>query len=281
MTNKKKTNPDLTINDDFDQSFTTFFNDETDESNDIFDFDEAFKKSELKRQRRARKNGPDTVQLLAEEFQKTKNPRLWTKIFDILWHGLVAHCFQVTRNYAMAEDTALEIMTRAFERIDEYNPEISKFSTWVWMMGFRQALRDHTVESRNPAPISKVIDNADITTVVSDEKRNQFGLDYYGDFYEQDIELNERLYESSVQNLYNTSINAIQNVKKDVTRQVLKMKLIDNCTIKEIGTRLNLTESNVKNHLYTGKREIADQIKKTHPELYNTYVETGYVLYQQ
>lgn len=268
----------LAYDETLNESFNTFLNDE--ETSTIFDFDEAIHLAELKKQRQKRKSGPDTVQILAEEYQKTKNQKLWTTIHNSLWKGLVAHCYQVTKNYAIAEDTAAEIMMRAFERIDEYKPEISKFSTWVWMMGFRQSLRDNVIESRNPSAISKIIENADITNICSEEKRNQFNLEYYGDMYEQDIELNEELYDISVQTLYDASINAIKNIKKDITRQVLEMKLIDNCTIKEIGTKLNLTESNVKNHLYQGKREIADKLKKSHPDLYNTYVETGYVIYQ-
>lgn len=267
-------------NDSVFNAFNTFLTDSNEDANSILDFDDAFYKNELKKQRQKRKNGPDRVQILAEEYQKTKNPRLWTTIHNTLWKGLVAHCYQVTKNYAIAEDTAAEIMMRAFERIDEYNPEISKFSTWVWMMGFRQSLRDNVIESRHPFAISKIIENADISTVVCDEKRNQFGLDYYGDMYEQDVDINEHLYEISVKTLYDTSINEIQNIKKDITREVLKMKLIDNCTIREIGIKLKLTESNVKNHLYQGKREIADKIKKNYPELYDTYVETGYIIYQ-
>lgn len=265
------------------KEFSTFIADcktgkTQDSNNNIFDFDDEFAVHEKIRGRQKRKSGPDTVQILAEKYQKTRDQKLWTSIYNQLWHGLVTHCNQVIKNYAMAEDTAAEILLRAYERIDEYNPEISKFSTWVWMMGFRQSLRDNLVESRNPMAISSFAEDADLTTVISKEYKNKLNHDYFGDTFEPDINISEKLYDASVQELYDTSIGAIHNVKSDITRRVLEMKLLENCTIKEIGATLNLTESNVKNHLYKGKREIADQIKKDNPNLYSNYIESKYVI---
>jgi DNA-directed RNA polymerase specialized sigma24 family protein len=90
----------------------------------------------------------------------------------------------------------------------------------------------------------------------------------------------ETEYANSVDKLFDASLNAISSLKPALTQQVVTLKLIDNKTIAEISEMLSMTPSNVKNHLYKGKRMVAESIKnsKDTSEIYNTYIETNHII---
>jgi RNA polymerase sigma factor (sigma-70 family) len=274
------------INDD---NFTA---DEENEYNNLtdkftsFDFDLNIAKEQVKENRRKKNGYIDQVQMWAEKFKETHDIQYWNKIYKKLWPGLVAHCYKVTKNKEIAEDVASVIMTRAYDRIDEYDIIKAKFGTWVWCIGFRQACRDLTLERRQPIAISHVIksdessDDFILLNAVHDPLDGESTQDVSlgGEF--TDINNVEIEYANSVNKLFDASLNAICSLKPALTQQVVTLKLIDNKTIAEISEMLSMTPSNVKNHLYKGKRMVADAIMKSKDtsEIYNTYIETNHII---
>lgn len=237
----------------------------------------------IKKARRTKNGNVDTVQQWAEKFKETHDTRYWEKIQKQLWPGLVAHCYKVTRKWELAEDVASVILMRAYERIDDYDIMKAKFGTWVWCIGFRQACRDLIIEKRQPASLSSVASADDglenyvmgvaVAHESSDEDTNTNGMF-------TDVNDVEHGYADSVQTLYDASIAAIKHITPTSTRDVLTLKLLENKTIAQISTMLNMTPSNVKNHLYRGKRQIAEMIKTDNAtsDAYNTYIEAGHII---
>lgn len=250
-----------------------------------FEFDLAIAEEQLKESRRKRNGNVDQVQLWAEEFKRTHDIKYWEKIQKKLWPGLVAHCYKVVKNRELAEDVASVILMRAYERIDSYDIMKAKFGTWVWCIGFRQACRDLVLERRQPVALSTIcgsddsLENYVLGTATSDPDYSPYDDSSIGGAF-SDINAVEVEYESSSHKLYDASINAIQSLKPELTRQVVTLKLLENKTIAQISEELSLTPSNVKNHLYRGKRMVAEKIKtdKTTSEIYNSYLETSHTI---
>ena len=245
---------------------------------------EGIAEQEIKNSRRKKNGVTDIVQAWAEKFKETHDIRLWEKIQTKLWPGLVAHCYKVTRNYEVAEDVASVILMRAYERIDDYDIMKAKFGSWVWCIGFRQACRDLMLEKRQPAPLSSICNSDDslenyvmgVSVYTTDESKEDItSCGLFAD--REDV---EHGYENSVKVLYDASIVAIQNLTPQTTRDVVTLKLLENKTIAQISTMLNMTPSNVKNHLYKAKKQIADFIKtdKSTSESYHTYIEAGHII---
>jgi RNA polymerase sigma factor (sigma-70 family) len=251
-----------------------------------FDFDLSIAKEQIKESRRKKNGYIDPVQMWAEKFKETHDIQYWNKIYKRLWPGLVNHCYKVTKNKEIAEDVASVIMTRAYDRIDDYDILKAKFGTWVWCIGFRQACRDLTLERRQPVAISSIAtsdettDDFILSNAVHDPLDGESSQDVSlgGEF--SDINNVETEYANSVDKLFDASLNAISSLKPALTQQVVTLKLIDNKTIAEISEMLSMTPSNVKNHLYKGKRMVAESIKnsKDTSEIYNTYIETNHII---
>lgn len=246
-------------------------------------YEETADEQSIKKARRTKNGNVDTVQKWAEKFKETHDIKYWDKIQKQLWPGLVAHCYKVTKKWELAEDVASVILMRAYERIDDYDIMKAKFGTWVWCIGFRQACRDLIIEKRQPTPLSSVANTDDglenyVMAVASSQDSSDEDTNTNGMF--TDVKDVEHGYANSVQTLYDASIAAIKCITPISTRDVLRLKLLENKTIAQISTMLKMTPSNVKNHLYRGKRQIAELIKTNNAtsDAYNTYIEAGHII---
>jgi len=54
--------------------------------------------------------------------------------------GLVRYCFTITRDVDESEDIAQEAFIRAYEKLNQYNPDF-RFSTWLYKIAHNLALK--------------------------------------------------------------------------------------------------------------------------------------------
>lgn len=263
------------------------FDDIEEVSDDIIqqEIEQYQKDEEIKAERRLRKNKKDEVQFRVERFKETKNLKDWKYITNRLTKPLIKFLHNYTSNSVLIEDTVAVTFARAYERIDEYDVLKSKFSTWIWMIAYRQCLYDIKMENRIPTVSLDIMDYIEIDSN-GEEANNgdyanrtdttQSSIDYYIIDNQKTGHILELNASDITRQLYDISINAIEHIDNPTTKEVIKLKIIEDITIREIGEKLQLNTSNVKNHLYKGKRELADSIKKEYPDLCELYLDVLY-----
>lgn len=247
-------------------------------SEDSKTFDDQIKDELAKIERRKRKSGcPDDIQLMAEEFQKTQNPVMWSKIQNRLYKPLLKFLMDRCPNAMLVEDAVMITFARAYEYMPNYDASKSKFSTWIWTIAYRQLLYDMKIERRiETVNISDNFHGEELTPEnaglyeTKDSDQTEAAVDYY---MVDRHEIQEESCDSIIKKIYDVSVCAINEIQNPLTRQVVESKIIHNMTIKEISVMLDMNQSNVKNHLYKGKREVIDQIMRDNAELYDLYLD--------
>lgn len=243
-------------------------------------FDDEIKDEMIRLQRRRRKSAPDDVQIMAEEFQKTKKNELWTKLQDRLYRPLLKYITSMTPNDMLAEDACAITFARAYECIDTYDATKSKFSTWIWTIGYRQCLYDMKIERRietvSMSGLNYVEEVTPENTGVYENTNGDAGTDeLHIDYYMIDSKgnIDQNSCDTIIKKIYDVSLNAINDIQNPITKQVVESKIVHNMTIKEISVLMDMNQSNVKNHLYKGKREIVDSIRRDNADLYDLYLD--------
>lgn len=242
-------------------------------------FDDHVKNVVVKMERRQRKSAPDDIQLMAESYQKTHDPRTWQHLQERLYKPLLKYLMTMTSNTFLAEDACAFTFVQAYKYIDEYDPSKSKFSTWVWTIGYRNLLYDMKIERRLETVSMNTLGYVEEVTTEnegsydSDSRSDEMSIDYY---MVEDMKIEPMSCDTVIRKIYDVSINAINDIENPITKQVVESKIVNNMTIKEISIMMNMNQSNVKNHLYKGKQELAYTIKKENPDLYDLYLDAMY-----
>ena len=117
---------------------------------------------------------------LVADFLATKSEKTWTALQEFFWYGIKQYAFGFVKNNEDAYDMTIETFINAFNKIDSYDPNVAKFSTWLWTicrnncLGFikNQTKLNTGKNSRNSgkAPLS-VWNGRPTLTMADQEKR--------------------------------------------------------------------------------------------------------------
>lgn len=78
----------------------------------------------------------------------------------------------------------------------------------------------------------------------------------------QCLELNENITVDPLQEIEITKVSQLMDYLKDTYKSVLKLYYLNNMRIKEIGKKLDITESAVKTRLKRGRKELKEILDK-------------------
>lgn len=198
------------------------------------------------------------------------------KNFQNLWEraaiGLQAHAAKICNgDVSLAQDVVIDVMTKVWEKRDQFDPTKAKFSTWMYKICFNDALqRMNTIRAENSDPN----DFSDIYE--SSLKKNQnceaFSDDAVQlDSMDADFQLITK--ESVVTKMINATIEEIKNISNPniVTVMLERYGNIDDIDkpvkLLDIAKKYNFKLSDVKNWIFAGKRKVREGFAVHHPEL--------------
>lgn len=208
---------------------------------------------------------------LINEFLTTKSDTAWTKLQEYFWFGIKKFAYNFVGNWDDAYDMTIETFINAFEKIDSYDPEKAKFSTWLWTICRNNCLGKIKAESKLPQidnDISDIYDSELLGNADSNEIEDMnFKVSTDGSL--ETISKNEINIA-----LYNISLEEINRLN-ELDQKIVKMKLLDDKKIYEIANELDMNESTVKNHLYKTKRNLSKILRIKHKGLYKMYIEAN------
>jgi len=166
---------------------------------------------------------------------------LFERISNDYYMLLLNWAYKKTGNRAEAEDLTQEVFAQVF-RSAQKERHIEKLDNFIWKIA-------HFVWC-NYLKKSSVLQSC-----VSIDNFDKFGRDFlsekdYAEKYAEEEELNDRI---KKMRLKISNLNYLQ-------REIMIMRYIDELPLKSISKKLNITEANVKWHLYDTRKKLKKEI---------------------
>ncbi len=175
------------------------------------------------------------------EKAKLKNQVAFTFLLDFYWNEVYGFMLKRTENETDAEDITIETFSKAFDKIDTYNPEYG-FNTWLISIAknvhidmLRKKKTSLFVDFENEQESKKAYNLADTSPTIEDSIIKE-------------------------QNL-NELLKHIKNLKTHY-QEVIQLRYFQELSYQEISEQLNEPLSNVKVKLLRAKKLLAESILK-------------------
>lgn len=208
---------------------------------------------------------------LVADFLATKSAKSWTALQEFFWYGIKQYAFGFVKNNEDAYDMTIETFINAFNKIDSYDPNVAKFSTWLWTI-----CRNNCLGFIKNQTKLNIVDN-DIADIYDSEiiNRSQSYIQNVSEFENgvfNGSEFTSSDFSDVTKELYDVSVAEMSHIP-GIGGKILHMKLVDGKKIREIADELSMNESTVKNYLYRGKENLKRILSINHKDLVDTYVD--------
>ena len=208
---------------------------------------------------------------LVDDFLATKSEKSWTALQEFFWYGIKQYAFGFVKNNDDAYDMTIETFINAFNKIDSYDPNVAKFSTWLWTI-----CRNNCLGFIKNQTKLNIVDN-DIADIYDSEmvNRSQSYIQNISEFENgvfNGAEFISSNFSDITKELYDVSVAEMSHIP-GIGGKILHMKLVDGKKIREIADELSMNESTVKNYLYRGKENLKRILTINHKDLVDTYVD--------
>ena len=211
------------------------------------------------------------AEALVADFLATKSEKTWTALQEFFWYGIKQYAFGFVKNNEDAYDMTIETFINAFNKIDSYDPNVAKFSTWLWTI-----CRNNCLGFIKNQTKLNIVDN-DIADIYDSEiiNRSQSYIQNISEFENgvfNGSEFTSSDFSDVTKELYDVSVAEMSHIP-GIGGKILHMKLVDGKKIREIADELSMNESTVKNYLYRGKENLKRILSINHKDLVDTYVD--------
>lgn len=192
---------------------------------------------------------------LTEEFINNKSEKAFTTLYYKIKPGLTNYVYKIVKDRDIAEDIAVNTLTKMWTKIDQYDPKY-QITTWLYRIAFNESLG--YINKRNRSSSLDALQefgvevNASGTTAyvsISD------ALDEVHGMTEQDY-IDE---DDTIMDMYESALRAMDNLK-GMYKEIVVDRLVNNMKYDEIAEKHNISLQTVKNRIRRGKALIAEQI---------------------
>lgn len=150
----------------------------------------------------------------------------------------------------LAKDLTMEVFIKAHLNMEKYNAEGASFSTWLHTIAINH-LRDHKRKDKNNLISINELDikneegTSNLTFQIIDDSINNNGFDV--------MNSTERS---------NTLHKAVDSIKNNVVRDVVKLRFFEDISYDEISKKMNIPLGSAKAYVNRGKEEIKNFLEK-------------------
>jgi RNA polymerase sigma-70 factor, ECF subfamily len=195
-----------------------------------------------------------TYREMTENFLATRSEEDFTKLFYRIKPGLTSYTNKIIKDRDIAEDIAINTLTKLWTKIDQYNPEY-QITTWLYRIAFNDAL-GHIAKRKKSSSLDALsefgveVNNGGSTLTTAIEEAYEMTEQ---DFLDEDNELMER---------YTSALEAMQGLK-DMYRDIVVDRLVNNMKYDQIADKYGISLQTVKNRIRRGKALIAERVATT------------------
>ena len=192
---------------------------------------------------------------LTEQFIENKSEKAFTTLYNRIKPGLTTYVNKIVKDRDIAEDIAVNTLTKMWTKIDQYYPKY-QISTWLYRIAFNESLG--YINKRNKK--SSLDQLGEFGVEVNNNGSTHVSLaDAFDDFYQ----MSEQDYideDNEIMNQYESALNAMNGLK-DMYKDIVVDRLINNMKYDDIAAKYDVSLQTVKNRIRRGKALIAEQIK--------------------
>jgi RNA polymerase sigma-70 factor (ECF subfamily) len=191
---------------------------------------------------------------LTENFLETRSDSDFTALFYKVKPGLTSYINKIVKDREMAEDIAINTLTKMWTKIEQYDPQY-QITTWLYRIAFNDALGH--INQRNKKTSLNALEEFGVEINEAGEFTNglQGAFDDYEmkteqDFLEEDDELMEQ---------YGNALKAIDSLK-EMYKGIVVDRLINDMKYEDIAEKHNLPLQTIKNRIRRGKSIIEESV---------------------
>lgn len=192
---------------------------------------------------------------LTENFIATGSEKAFTQLYYKIKPGLTNYVFKVVKDRDIAEDIAVNTLTKMWTKIEQYDPKY-QITTWLYRIAFNESLA--YINKRNRKSSLDMLSEFGVEVTNNGTTHVSLGaaLDEFYEMSEQDY-IDE---DNQIMDMYEGALNAMAGLK-DMYKDIVVDRLINDMKYDEIAEKHNISLQTVKNRIRRGKALIAEQIK--------------------
>lgn len=191
---------------------------------------------------------------LTEDFIQNKSEKAFTTLYYKIKPGLTNYVYKVVKDRDVAEDIAVNTLTKMWTKIEQYDPKY-QITTWLYRIAFNEALGYINKRNRNSSLDALQEFGVEVNQTGTTYVSISDALDELHGMTEQD-HIDEDNY---INDMYENALNAMNDLK-DMYKDIVVDRLINNMKYDEIAEKHNISLQTVKNRIRRGKALIAEQI---------------------
>lgn len=189
---------------------------------------------------------------MTENFLQTRSEESFTALFYRIKPGLTAYVNKIVKDREVAEDIAINTLTKLWTKIDQYDPKY-QITTWLYRIAFNDALG--YINKRNKKSSLDQLSEFGVEV-------NTAGTTNINDLLLEVEMMTEQDYideDNLIMEQYTNALTAMQNLSK-IYRDIVVDRLVNNMKYDDIAEKHGITLQTVKNRIRRGKAIIAEQI---------------------
>ena len=231
----------------------------------------------MKKKRREEKRD---INKLAENFINDHSERNFNALMKRCNWGLRSFIYNMTQNDEDTDNIMSITMEHVYFRINTFNAEIGKFSTWMYKIAYNNTLRYLNSGGMKSKIDTLPVDISDLCdycpTSEDDEKDSSISAlcneeieNMYFDGKEYVTYTKDKIFSD----IYDASVECMEFLP-DKLRLVMKERYIDQKKVAQIAIDNNIAQSSVKNWIRKGISCLSEEIRARHPELCELYEDS-------
>ncbi|MDC1282314.1 sigma-70 family RNA polymerase sigma factor [bacterium] len=195
-----------------------------------------------------------TYRQLTENFLNTRSDADFTALFYRVKPGLTSYITKMVKDRDVAEDIAINTLTKLWTKIDQYKPEY-QITTWLYRIAFNDALGYINQKNKKTSLTTLSEFGVEINDMGTVGQGLQGAYEDYEmkteqDFLDEDDELMER---------YGNALKAIDSLK-EMYKPIVVDRLINNMKYEDIAAKHDLPLQTIKNRIRRGKALIEEAV---------------------
>jgi RNA polymerase sigma-70 factor, ECF subfamily len=194
--------------------------------------------------------------MIDEQLFKTATGEEFKDYYTRYFPKLVYFLSSYSKDEKKAEDLAQETFIQCLEKLQDYNPETSRFSTWMYTVGKNLALQRIKKEEKLPS-----------TSMDQDREGVRIS-----DFLAYEVDHEEHYHYKVVQEKHRIMVEEIHRLPEKY-RKVIVMREIDRMPYDNISKEVNLNLNTVKSQIKQGRSLLIKSVKKRYEMIEDCGIE--------
>ena len=192
---------------------------------------------------------------LTENFLQTRSDADFTALFYKVKPGLTSYINKIVKDRELAEDIAINTLTKMWTKIDQYDPQY-QITTWLYRIAFNECLGWIRQRNRKYSIDAMKEYGIEISEHYSHTSAHDLLIEIESKTEEDCIEEDEAL-----MNSYELALKAIQELKP-MYRDIIEDRLLNNMKYEDIADKYGVPLQTVKNRIRRGKILIQESMVK-------------------